>query len=296
MLIMSNSICYYFFFFGIMIYAAIDKWNSPSFEHFGIKGMKWGVRKQPESVGRRRGSKTVNYRKILRRGAIVASVVLAGAGAYYLYKTGGFNSIANLGKKSLDMVSGSTVHAADKIPNTAADISEAIKPQARCCNFNSFAASLEGSGKFKVSLKPGASDKYIGNVGDLMNKALKFPDDRINDTIPANVFRNEEKLSNAILRFAKNQEGACGQVSGKLQGGGGHAFNWKIEGGKVKFFDTYARTFDGHSTSYKPREDASFYCYGRLSGEEGKITRLDGLTVDDLNLDYLKQVFDIKPR
>lgn len=28
-----------------MIYNAIDTWNSPSLKHYGVKGMKWGVRK-----------------------------------------------------------------------------------------------------------------------------------------------------------------------------------------------------------------------------------------------------------
>ena len=39
-----------------MIYTAIDKWNSSPdsyLEHHGVKGMKWGVRKQPESLGSR---------------------------------------------------------------------------------------------------------------------------------------------------------------------------------------------------------------------------------------------------
>ena len=36
-----------------MIYEAIDIWNSPSLEHHGVKGMKWGVRKQRQSLGNR---------------------------------------------------------------------------------------------------------------------------------------------------------------------------------------------------------------------------------------------------
>ena len=31
-----------------MIYEAIDRWNSPSLEHHGVKGMKWGVRHDPK--------------------------------------------------------------------------------------------------------------------------------------------------------------------------------------------------------------------------------------------------------
>lgn len=35
-----------------MIYKAVDYWNSPSLEHHGVKGMRWGVRKAVERTGR----------------------------------------------------------------------------------------------------------------------------------------------------------------------------------------------------------------------------------------------------
>ena len=36
-----------------MIYEAMDIWNSPYIEHHGVKGMKWGVRHDTRSLGRR---------------------------------------------------------------------------------------------------------------------------------------------------------------------------------------------------------------------------------------------------
>ena len=55
-----------------MIYEAIDKWNSPSFEHYGVKGMKWGVRKDRDVLFVSGSSKTQTkdsgyYRKRLPR-------------------------------------------------------------------------------------------------------------------------------------------------------------------------------------------------------------------------------------
>lgn len=287
-----------------MNYYAYDRWNSPYLDHHGIKGMKWGVRHDYIPIGRKRkavSKSTTNNRRglsknakrALKVGAIAAGAVLVAAGGYYLYRSGKLNKGIVATKDILGKVGDVTVSKTKEVPSTATDISKAIKPQAGCCNFNSFAASLEGSGNFDISLKPGAADKYIGNTNDLIQKALKNPDSRIHDTVPEAIYRNEFKLANTIMRIAKGQEGACGQISSGLKNGKGHAFNWKIEGGQVKFFDTYGNK---RSQGYTPIEDASTYMYNYLSGKDGKITRLDGLTADDLNLDFLKQYFNIKPR
>lgn len=58
--------------------------------HYGIKGMKWGVRKQRDLVGRRSSGSDAHYReqrrRRLKRAAIIGSAVavtaLAGYGAY----------------------------------------------------------------------------------------------------------------------------------------------------------------------------------------------------------------------
>jgi hypothetical protein len=59
--------------------------------HYGVKGMKWGVRKQYQTTGRFKNSNNQNRRlkRNLKRGAIVAGAILGAAAGYYLYRTVG---------------------------------------------------------------------------------------------------------------------------------------------------------------------------------------------------------------
>lgn len=41
-----------------MIYEAIDRWNTPSLLHYGVKGMKWGIRKDRDVLFVSGSSKT----------------------------------------------------------------------------------------------------------------------------------------------------------------------------------------------------------------------------------------------
>lgn len=67
-----------------MYYEAIDRWSSPDsyLEHHGVKGMKWGVRKEKISSGkaRRNSSYSSSPRKKMSTGKKVAIGVLAAAG------------------------------------------------------------------------------------------------------------------------------------------------------------------------------------------------------------------------
>lgn len=77
--------------------------------HYGVKGMKWGVRKEYVPKGRKKASGNQDEeakRKGLTRnqkiaiGAVTAVAIIGGS--YYLYKTGKFDKLAEIGKKAAD--------------------------------------------------------------------------------------------------------------------------------------------------------------------------------------------------
>ena len=83
-----------------MIYIA----NSELY-HYGVKGMKWGVRKEYEPVGRKKASNkklTAKQKRFIKYGMYAAGAALAVAGGVYLYKSGAFNSLVEKGKAGLN--------------------------------------------------------------------------------------------------------------------------------------------------------------------------------------------------
>lgn len=81
--------------------------------HHGVKGMKWGVRHDPEPIGKRshtnayrqyRGpndkKKSFNAKRSLQIGASIAAGMLAAGAAAYLVKSGRVMALAKLGRKA----------------------------------------------------------------------------------------------------------------------------------------------------------------------------------------------------
>lgn len=94
--------------------------------HHGVKGMKWGVRHDPERIGRissySRGSPSRRYsssgasqskkrkaKKAAKIGAIAAGAVLTAAAGTYLVKSGKVSSIAKIGKAAISSKSASKI-------------------------------------------------------------------------------------------------------------------------------------------------------------------------------------------
>lgn len=91
--------------------------------HHGVKGMKWGVRHNPISVGRirkssshsRQQSKKIDSKKWLKRGAIAAGVILGASAGIYLAKSGKGKQLINIGKNFVQSKTGSKAFTPEQL-------------------------------------------------------------------------------------------------------------------------------------------------------------------------------------
>ena len=100
--------------------------------HHGVKGMKWGVRKEYVPKGRRKASGSTSPEKEKRKGLSrnqkialgIAAVAITGV---VLYKTGSFDKIAEIGKKAADSQFGgkSTISKVTKLGKEPSDVTAA---------------------------------------------------------------------------------------------------------------------------------------------------------------------------
>ena len=288
--------------------------------HHGILGQRWGKKNGPpyplgsgdHSVSERKAGwraslkkgdfkLTDRQKKILKIGAAVAVTALVTYGGYKLAtspygrkiaadlinkasKTPSIEEqIANMGP---EIVKKSQVHdvVVDHVKSSITEVSKRIGVVPGRCNFNSFAGALDR--EFNIKIKSGV--KYEGNIGDLLTKCLKNTEGRLYEGLPASKFTDSAKASEFIFnRIAKGKEGAFGQIGSDLKGGDGHVFNWVVKNGKVEFYDTFVRTMSGG----KSLDDATSH-FALLSGINGKITRLDGLKIEDFT-DFANELFEI---
>ena len=100
--------------------------------HHGVKGMKWGVRKEYSPKGQDKASGSSSAEKKRRKltnkqkkiiGIAAGTVALAATG-YVLYKTGQFDKIAQIGKKAADSQFGgkSSASALSKLGKETEDV------------------------------------------------------------------------------------------------------------------------------------------------------------------------------
>lgn len=243
--------------------------------HHGVKGMKWGVRKEYVPKGRKKASgsqDTEKKRKGLSRNQKIALGIAAVAvTGVVLYKTGSFDKIAQIGKNT---VNGSDILSAKAVGNAVNTAPPMTSKQAISQEFKDLAEatglklhdsipSIEDAAKNANSF--GESDNCGFNViSYFMNrkgincasnpypidgsptikelglymKGQKLTKESIN---PGDYASVHDQLTQKIMDLSERTPGAIGGLGvHKVRPDGsrkGHILAWENVGGKIQFTD-----------------------------------------------------------
>lgn len=226
--------------------------------HYGVLGMKWGIRKDGkpqgyQSNGRKRKGLTDKQKRYLKIGAGIAAGMLVTYGAYKLSQMSGFNT----GTQAVETIlTGDTGIVGVTKKGTAVhsiyeSTSEALKSANPTGNrLNCPITSM--TGLLRSHFHVNATAKACGKEGIPTPEMLSmvkecFPGCK---TIPrtkdgaatAVKFGKSMADAEAMLRknFGDNAKGIVGfqyKPNGFIDQGAGHVISWVIENGKARFYD-----------------------------------------------------------
>lgn len=212
--------------------------------HFGVKGMKWGVRKKYTPHPRKKKAKsdqnnseekkkglTDKQKRYIKICAAAVATGLAAYGGYKLYKSGKLDSYINKGKETSKNITGIIDTTNDSVTKykTISEVIKGVNPTKS--NTNCRACSLASVLRLK-GLDVVAKDIPGGSFSPVIEKA--FTGAKVGEMYNP----SKDKIVSYISQ--KASDGDYGMIQSTFNVHGkeyGHAYNWIVENGQVRFFD-----------------------------------------------------------
>ena len=271
-------------------------------KHHGILGQKWGHRNGPpypldasdhsaserkagwkKSLEKQQDDKkfhlTDKQKTMIKIGAAVVASGLAIYGGYKLSKYIARNNIEVYGLN--EIVTGKQKYADVKY-GLRGDLSS----RTRCTSC---------SAGFEIACRDGYEDLFIPKEGDYTSPYHNMYD-AVNDLFVANdstikeilhggkFFNTSEKAEEKIKKLCSNKdgtliEGARGYLEGMI-GESGHAFNWYVKNGELKWFDGQNPTYTNENIKkyyFKKFLEDGYVSYARTDNLELKVENIKHL-------------------
>lgn len=289
--------------------------DSGALEHYGVPGMKWGVRNERKSTGEKQKRQLTNKQKNILKGAAAVGVVLAAYGAYKLTDSGEANRLLMKGKAAITgSVAGFKQNPELSKPMDVDEIMTKVvahvNPGAgesfgtsRNCRRATLAYELrrrgfdvaatktiggegQAEGGLQNALNPGgkqvstklkSATRYMveGVAGKTLGKADPTPG--ITDATGLGSTHKVNPL-NIFPILSRQPEGARGELAVGFAGGA-HSMAWEKVKGKLVVFDPQ------WNEKHIAQDDTFFDTFGGvLNITEAGYTRLDNVP---LNTDFL---------
>ena len=245
--------------------------NNQELMHYGILGMKWGVRRFQDKNGRRTSAGKKRYsddnkkkpddnnksnesdsklkltdkqKKYLKIGAAAFATSLAVYGGYKLYKSGKLDGLINKGKVKVGSLldeellsSAKNGFKKMKVRESLSETLSKINPNRGNPVYNNNCTACSFT-TFMRRLGFDVTAKSIGGEGKNLAGMIEecFKGARVIEGSATKFGKSKTDASEMLVKkFGQNASGVCSVQW--LRGLGGHAFNWEIKDGIVSFLD-----------------------------------------------------------